>query len=78
MVGKRGERLADMKYSDIDIIREYRRSSTAESVAKKMGISIREVNRALKKASIQKVDLHRFELNEKELNLGLGKTDFLE
>lgn len=71
------ERLVYMEYSDSDIIREYGRSINAESVAKKLGISVREVNRTLKRVGVEKKELHRYEFYEREHDIGLDKNDLL-
>lgn len=66
------------KYSDSDIIREYNRSTSAAGVARTMGISVNEVNKALKRAGINTQTIRRTGIDQEWHDTGLGKCDFID
>ncbi|MCD7996448.1 MAG: hypothetical protein LUH21_04355 [Clostridiales bacterium] len=64
-------------YSESDVVREFNRSGSVESVAKKFGISSREVNRAIAKAGV--TERYKRTRNEQDsFDAGLSKDDFIE
>lgn len=66
------------KYSSSDIIREYNCSQSLGLVAKKLGISLREVKLALKKAGIIEKEFHRTKIEQEEYDTGIERKDFID
>lgn len=68
----------NIKYSNSDIVREYNRSQSTILVAKKLGIPLREVKLALKKAGIIEKEIHRTKTEQEGYDTGIMGNDFID
>ena len=68
----------NIKYSNSDIVREYNRSQSMNLVANKLGVSLREVKLALKKAGIIEKEIHRTKTEQEEYDTGIVGNDFID